>query len=105
MVLLMAAALVLLMSLAKVLLCCLACFWIVVSWIFGVICIPVFLHLLGVGPMEPLLHASTSSVAHMCEGLMCLLQTFYPAPSPTIVPFPFLGSFPTLCQWAQGYGD
>ena len=36
---------------------------------------------------------------------MCLLQTFYLAPFLIIVPFPFLGSFTTLCPWAQGYGN
>ena len=80
-------------------------FRIVVLWIFGVFCIPVFLHCLGVGPMGPLLLALTSSGALMCGCLMCLLQTFYLAPFLTIVPFPFLGSFPTLSPWAQGCGN
>ena len=53
-------------------------------------------------PMGPLLPALTSSVARMSGCLMCLLWTFYPAPSPTIVTFPFSGPFPTLCLWARG---
>ena len=104
-VLRIAVARVLLMFLMKVLLGCLVCFRIVVSWIFGVHCILVSLLLPGVGPMGPLLPALTSSVARMSGCLMCLLWTFYPAPSLIIVPFPFLGPFPTLCLWAQGCGS
>ena len=104
-VLLIVVVRVLLMFLVKVLQCCLACFRIVVLWIFGGFCILVFLHFLGVGPMGPLLLASTSSVARMCGCPMCLLQTFYLVHFLTIVLCLFLLSFLTLCPWAQGCGN
>ena len=78
---------------------------VVVSWISGGNCILVSLLLLGVGPMGPLLPALTSLVARMFGCLICLLWTFYPAPSLIIVPLPFLGPFPTLCLWARGCGS
>ena len=68
-------------------------------------CILVFLHFLGVGPMGPLLLASTSSVARMCGCPMCLLQTFYLVHFLTIVLCLFLLSFLTLCPWALGCGN
>ena len=104
-VLWIAVARVLLASLVKVPLCCLVCFRIVVLWIFGVKCILLFLHLLGVGLKGPLLLALTSSVARMFGCLMCLLWTFYLAPFSDHCALFFLGSFLTLCPWAQGCGN